>query len=635
MRALVHVMGSVQGYSTLRGSSELTPSDIGVLETLGFGQTDGTAYLASLASNPAGMGRPLPSGRYAITRCFAGLPDKAGRRTLLFGSLVVDGAAWSTLLASRAWELLWNDRIWRDVMEGDATQIDFEVERKSQRLLDRDLAIGLLDAWLRQERGSRKVAVEDTRSACDTLPSLAAILPIRDRCRLSWGVRTLSAGAPVGVMCVAGVGGPHGRATVGPTPLGGLRHPFCQALDLFWAPGGPQPVQFIEGVGSVDDLGAIEAALAAPVAEPRTGSGASRRVSPMPRRWRKRLLGPMAIIGGIGVTVLVIMLARHERSAAPDTGETTPAEAVGPAPAEPSDGRSTLEATDPREASLRGWKARRTWGPADLSQWLDSVHPIPAGDDEIDAARVQGQAAIEWWEHVGGWGRRVDALVERAPSNIDGASAGRLSDIVELHQAAASLVDDVPEGFDALGRKGRDRVEAGDKALTDWWRLAQQAGLAAAGSLHRQSLSHWSATVAEVRGWLGRLEPGRVERSEPTQDHTTTLNLQEFARQRAGQPAAERLVPESACLLVTGWPREFDVAGPGEEGRLVDGRIPACDAAKSVILEQGLAVRVHGVVELACRVVSPDWFRRVLEAASRLSGSRDGSPTRPEHERGR
>lgn len=87
--AWTHLLGSDGGYRTLACAPGIGDEDLAALADVDLGQP------CDLNTGPSVVyGRPLPSGRVAITRCFSGTRDDAGRPTLAFRTLILTRDDW-------------------------------------------------------------------------------------------------------------------------------------------------------------------------------------------------------------------------------------------------------------------------------------------------------------------------------------------------------------------------------------------------------------------------------------------------------------------------------------------------------------------------------------------------------------
>ncbi len=192
-----HLFGSKRGYSTLASSPALSREDVEELSVLSFGQTTDPAMLNGLAKTPCALGRPLRSGRYAITRCFAGQLDDAARPTLRLLTMVIEAA--DAPLALRGLKrIVADDRMWssRAFAEGASSQVDVQPDETPVREAD----LRVFGCWLASQESTRPLVVlgddEATRSLILDLPR---VLSERDRIGYRFGIRLLSSGAPVDV----------------------------------------------------------------------------------------------------------------------------------------------------------------------------------------------------------------------------------------------------------------------------------------------------------------------------------------------------------------------------------------------------------------------------------------------------
>lgn len=235
VQASFHIFGSVSGYRTLACSTDVTLQERAVLETLGFGQTDDESYFHSLALDPAGMGRPLPSGRYALTRCIEGDRDSAGRRTLRYDSLIFSAADWNGPVAPVALDVLRADRLWQLDQANPGLPLHVSLPNRPAKPGNRGRTVSLLDQYLTSNTTRDIIALPHSSELVSSIVLMPACLPLEQRSQIAWGLRVLSPGAPVQIATLDPAATTSGRRRVVQPRRQQLVHPYAKALDDAWA----------------------------------------------------------------------------------------------------------------------------------------------------------------------------------------------------------------------------------------------------------------------------------------------------------------------------------------------------------------------------------------------------------------
>lgn len=254
-RADHHILGSEDGYRTIFASAGITESERRALEVLGFGQTDDKTYCRSLVSIPAAFGRCLPTGRYAVTRCFCGSADSAGRQTFLFATVVLSAKDWLEQWSRHLRSLVCDEQLWRTVVSKAAPVELKAAEQSHASEIVRHRSLLAVDAIVRSG-GDCTVYLIDSPEASDAVMTAVALLPAPRRCSISWGIRVLSIGLGFELCSV------HESADLGSRRKAirlredaDLQTIFAQSLDHFWRPDGDLPIAIIEAgepSGAVD-----------------------------------------------------------------------------------------------------------------------------------------------------------------------------------------------------------------------------------------------------------------------------------------------------------------------------------------------------------------------------------------------
>lgn len=204
MRLGVHLLGSRAGYRTIGASTDLTEAERLALESLVFGQTTDAAFLASLEHEPSVLLRPLPTGRFALTRLFPGQTDDAGRTTLEMRSLILEGEDYQRLVKADLGKVLANAALW-SARHFEAGRIVELANPPGGGIpsVGRGVLM-VMDAFLRcQERGQATVLLDDSPEHRRVVLDFVRAIAKEDLFRMTWGVRLLSLAAAPSVATAA------------------------------------------------------------------------------------------------------------------------------------------------------------------------------------------------------------------------------------------------------------------------------------------------------------------------------------------------------------------------------------------------------------------------------------------------
>ena len=196
-----HLFGSFDGYRTLATSPGVTPDESAELSEFGFGQTSDPSILNSLHERLCVLGRPLRSGRIAITRAFAGPPDDAGRPTLRLCSLVFSDLQFLEVRQGLK-SLLGDSKIWS--VSGFEQGLIAEVRPRRTSPPPGADALHLVDWWM-EMNGRRDLVLSlplEDRSEDAILSAVASVADI-DSIMLRWGIFLFSTSAAADVCTLA------------------------------------------------------------------------------------------------------------------------------------------------------------------------------------------------------------------------------------------------------------------------------------------------------------------------------------------------------------------------------------------------------------------------------------------------
>jgi hypothetical protein len=341
IQAQTHVLGSRTGYSTQAKSSGLTPEEVNELATLGFGQTGDAMLLESFAQEPCAFGRPLRSGRFAITRCFAGGLDDAGRATLRLLTIVLEPADYDRLVSSLP-KLVRDAAIWKSSAfdRGESLQLGEPPEGVAD-IRQADLVV--LDAWIAATRTQADLVVlPDEPPVRELILSFPRTLSTADRLRFRWGVRLLGVGVPVDVCTVVHGGVTHSsRRRVHRRP--------AQADQKSLA-AMPAAVALVGKAGPFPPLDRLRPAMQK--VAPQRMRVQTIASATQPVRRRRVLLASLivALLAAGLVGVIVMWSSRSGGGSAVDPAETRPSGETESPEATPQSARRAIQA---------GWNARR------------------------------------------------------------------------------------------------------------------------------------------------------------------------------------------------------------------------------------------------------------------------------------
>lgn len=227
IRADTHVFGSRRGYECLSKSPGVTPGEDATLSQFGFGQSSDERFLEGLATSATALGRPLPSGRYAITRVIRGPMDDGGRPTLERRTIIVSAGDYLKLRHDLA-GLVDDQAIWASAAFADGRALSMSAPPAAfHAATSRDWQ--LFDAWvLALEQSKAVIAGKDAQSARDVL-ALAGRVAEADALEFRWGIRLLAPIAWVDMLTLSPYGAIDGRRQVHGVTNGPCVHPDVSA----------------------------------------------------------------------------------------------------------------------------------------------------------------------------------------------------------------------------------------------------------------------------------------------------------------------------------------------------------------------------------------------------------------------
>jgi hypothetical protein len=209
-RAEIHILGSKSGYTTLASSPGISDGERAELEVLVFGDATSSEARARLERHAVMTGRPLRSGRIAISRMLPGGTDDVGRPTVEIVTLVV-GAADYALVSAGLGQLAASTREWNEARRLVRSGMDLDLPDGDHDACDAGV-LRAYETWVAACRaGSVGLLDEDDQG---WLLALVALLEPSDQRRCRWGVGLLSVSAPVDICTLS-----PGAGTVGARPV--------------------------------------------------------------------------------------------------------------------------------------------------------------------------------------------------------------------------------------------------------------------------------------------------------------------------------------------------------------------------------------------------------------------------------
>ena len=197
-RADIHIFGSRSGYETLAASPRLREDEIRALAIFQFGEAATSDAIARLESVAVMSGRPLASGRFAISRMLPAGTDDAGRPTIEVISLIIDAAGYEACAGSLM--MLAHDvDFWRSARAAVTTGIEIPDCAPPSTPSDPSL-LGAYDLWFAAVRDGAIGVMRESESA--TILEFVCTLDPRDRAKCRWGIGLLSISTPADIASI-------------------------------------------------------------------------------------------------------------------------------------------------------------------------------------------------------------------------------------------------------------------------------------------------------------------------------------------------------------------------------------------------------------------------------------------------
>lgn len=211
--AATHLFGSVSGYRCLARSPGVSQAEDEALSDFGFGQSADEDFLAGLRSRPSAYGRPLPGGRFGITRVLRGPPDDHGRATLRRLTIILPSATYVSIRGALP-RLVLDARLWESAAFESSSDVSFAVEPGSSARPGPD-AQSVLGLWnaARATPGLGVIAGEGAEGTEVVLQAVAGASPA-DAAVLPWGVGLLVPMSSVSLIAMSPFGLDDGRRPV-------------------------------------------------------------------------------------------------------------------------------------------------------------------------------------------------------------------------------------------------------------------------------------------------------------------------------------------------------------------------------------------------------------------------------------
>ena len=397
MQIDTHVYGSFDGYQTLGCSEGVTSAERAELEEMGFGQPSNPDDLLLLKDRPCVLGRPLRSGRMAITRAFPGRKDDVGRPTILLATLVMTQDEFHKIRPGLR-GLVGNHDIWNPAKFRSFSPIEVSSGVHSN---DRppDDAWYLADMWIDVVgRQDQLLVFPDEPRSEEAILDLVSRLQPQDAVQVRWGIWLLSAGAPADVCTLSGFASGSIRRKVHRCQISSsFRHEaagfffksrgksdgFLPARQILAAP--PPAIHDRLQFGDSDGLPGMES----------TGVNRRRR-----RPWQMPLAISLAAMFIIAATLGIVYLIPWD----PESDPTLVADA-GESESPSPDDSATGSATKEREDSRKSERVETQASPPSPPSSPPSPPSSPAEKGlnltaQIDAQKAWGLFDTDGWKKI-------------------------------------------------------------------------------------------------------------------------------------------------------------------------------------------------------------------------------------------
>lgn len=482
-----HLLGSISGYCTLGASVDVSDADRVVLETLGFGQSDDEAFLASIATKPSVIGRPLPSGRYGVTRLFEGQLDSAGRRTLLLGTVILERHDWIRCASMSLPSLIEHQSLWSAILSRGAPE-KIALRPVPSTAATRSTVLQFLSAWLQSRQSSDTLIAADSAIASAAILMLPSVLPPTERCQIRWGLRLLSTGLPVDICTLAPVAERSSRRRLVDLERKPVEpHEYARALEFFWPVGEPPPRVFC------DDSPTIESAVTRTDRE-RPAAVANPRVQ---YRTPALVLLAAMLIGGLVVGGALV--ARATRNA--------PQLSTKP---------SQVEVRSIAAEDLRAmFRDRATWTRESLQAWIRRAEavgsPTALTSDESGLLALAQSARTAYERLLAIDGRLQSACQPFLPGSRNGLDALSPTDLATLALARDEVRDMIKSLAADWPGLAADAKREANRAIGGIW-LRHQSVLYIARKISVLRLVAAAHRVSPSFGFIMTLKPTESNR---------------------------------------------------------------------------------------------------------------------------
>jgi len=199
MFADIHVLGSVRGYSTIACSPGVRETERQELEQFQFGELSTADAIARLGTHVLITGRPLNSGRFALSRMLPGSPDDIGRPTVEVVTVVLEASTYDACVGMLA-QFASDAGFWRGLRAAASSGTQIRSAAPPPGSVDLT-TVRLFDLWRAACRSGAIGVVPDADS--DALLRFVALLHPSDRRSCRWGIGLLSLSTTADICSVA------------------------------------------------------------------------------------------------------------------------------------------------------------------------------------------------------------------------------------------------------------------------------------------------------------------------------------------------------------------------------------------------------------------------------------------------